>query len=215
MRVQDKRSCDAFVENAVSRGGMVGGTFFAFTALAIWTISLRIADISCRLYRFIGHWPVAKDSDFAQPKPIRSPKTPDFAFLSIPPGSSVTYRRGIPIAPPARVIFITAFNTFAGFSASVWLPWPWASNPTQSTAASTSGTARISPICSGSEPSSRKSIVSHPKECACASLSGFISPTTTTDASNRWQQAVHARPTGPAPATQTVVPGPSPAVTAP
>ena len=63
---------------------------WTLTALAIWILSYRIACINWRLYRITGHWPVAKVCDFAQPKPMRIPSTPVFAFSSTPPGSSVT-----------------------------------------------------------------------------------------------------------------------------
>lgn len=43
----------------------------------------------------------------------------------------------------------------------------------------------------------------------------FRSPTMTTAAPRRWHDSAHASPTGPAPATYTVDPGPTPAVTAP
>ena len=49
--------------------------------------------------------------------------------------------------PPARVTVITELSTVAGAS---WPAWPCAeaSNPTASTAQSTSGTPRIAAICS-------------------------------------------------------------------
>src|SRR5213076_785523 len=59
------------------------------------------------------------------------------------------------------------------------------------------------------------STVSHPNERACSSRSGMRSPTITTAAPSNWAEYAAARPTGPAPATYTVEPGPTPAVTAP
>ena len=50
-----------------------------------------------------GHWPVANVCDFAQPRPMRMPSTPVLASSSTPPGSSVTYSPGMPMRPPARV----------------------------------------------------------------------------------------------------------------
>ena len=47
----------------------------------------------------------------------------------------------------------------------------------------------------------RRSMVSQPKLLACASRSGIMSPTITTAAPSRWQEAAQAKPTGPAPAT--------------
>ena len=62
----------------------------AFTALAICTLSCRIAIISCRLYFITGHWPVVNDSDFAQPSPSRIDSEPSLAASSTAPGSPVT-----------------------------------------------------------------------------------------------------------------------------
>src|SRR5260370_32447551 len=59
------------------------------------------------------------------------------------------------------------------------------------------------------------SIVWQPKDRACLSRSGFRSETITAAAPSKWQAAAQAKPTGPAPATNTFVPGPTPAETAP
>src|ERR1039458_10838456 len=59
------------------------------------------------------------------------------------------------------------------------------------------------------------STVSQPKLRAWARRSGTRSPTITTAAPSKWQDAAQARPTGPAPATYTTDPGPTPALTAP
>lgn len=56
---------------------------------------------------------------------------------------------------------------------------------------------------------------SQPNDFACARRSGIMSPTMTHAAPRRWQEAAHASPTGPAPATYTVDPGRTPAVYAP
>ena len=54
-----------------------------------------------------------------------------------------------------------------------------------------------------------------PEARACASRSGFKSPTMTTEAPRRCAEYAAASPTGPAPATYTVEPVVTPAVTAP
>src|SRR5205085_11253473 len=59
------------------------------------------------------------------------------------------------------------------------------------------------------------SMVSHPKLFACARRSGFRSPTMTAAAPRNCAEAAQARPTGPPPATYTVEPEVTPAVTAP
>src|SRR5216684_4602441 len=102
------------------------------------------------------------------------------------------------IAPPARVTVITELSTVAGRSTLASCPCPRASNPTQSTAESTSGTPRICAIWSPREASLLRSIVSQPKLFACASRSGIMSPTITTAAPSRWQDAAQAAPAGPA-----------------
>ena len=61
------------------------------------------------------------------------------------------------------------------------MPWPRASNPTASTAASTSGTPRICSIWSFGSPL-EMSTVSQPKLFACFRRSGIMSPTMTTAA---------------------------------
>src|SRR5450759_3110428 len=76
----------------------------ALTFLAICTLSCRIACISPWWYFMTGHWPVVNDSDLAQPRPSRIDRAPIFALSSTPPGSPVTYRPGMPRAPPAAVI---------------------------------------------------------------------------------------------------------------
>ena len=55
--------------------------------------------------------------------------------------------------------------------------------------------------------------VSQPNRRAWASLSSLRSPTMTTAAPNNLAEAAAARPTGPAPATYTVDPTPTPALT--
>ncbi len=76
-----------------------------------------------------------------------------------------------------------------------------ASNPTQSTAQSTSGTPRMDSICSARVADWLRSTVSHPKLRACARRSGIMSPTITTAAPNSRHASAQANPTGPAPAT--------------
>src|ERR1700753_1029003 len=63
-----------------------------------------------------GHWPVVKDSDLAQPVPSDNDSEPTLAASSMPPGSPVTYRPGMPTAPPAAVTSISEFSTVAGAS---------------------------------------------------------------------------------------------------
>src|ERR1039458_1856641 len=116
---------------------------------------------------------------------------------------------------PACVTDMTEFRTVAGRSTTASLPWPRASKPTQSTAHSTSGIPTICSICSASMASFRRSTTSQPKLFACANRSGIMSPTITHAAPSNWQQAAQASPTGPAPATYTMEPGPTPAETAP
>src|SRR6202012_3191728 len=100
-----------------------------------------------------GHWPVVNESDLAQPVPSDSDSEPILAASSMPPGSPVTYRPGMPIAPPAAVTSISEFSTVAGASCASALPCPRASKPTASTAASTSGTPRICSSWSLGSPS--------------------------------------------------------------
>ena len=102
-----------------------------------------------------------------------------------------------------------SFKTCAGTSSLDSEPEPRASKPTQSIAPSTqpSECGRICAMWSLTEPSWRRSIVSQPKERACARRSGIMSPTMTHAAPRRWHDAAAARPTGPAPATYTVAPG--------
>jgi hypothetical protein len=171
----------------------------ALTALAIWILSCRIAIISCRLYFITGHCPVVKDSDFAHPVPRLIDRDPFFAASSTAPGSPVTYRPGMPSAPPAAVMSIRELSTVAGASWEASLPCPRASKPTASTPQSTSGTPRICSICSAGEPF-ETSTVSQPKLRAWASRCSFMSPTITTAAPSRCAEAAAARPTGPAPA---------------
>ena len=102
--------------------------------------------MSWRLYFITGHWPVCSEWLLAQPRPMRMPSMPVLALCSFAPGSSVTYRPGMPSAPPARVTSMIAFRTVAGCSCLASLPWPWASKPTQSTAESTSGTPTIAAV---------------------------------------------------------------------
>src|SRR4029453_18545978 len=84
-------------------------------------------------------WRVGKEWDLAQPSPIRIDSDPTLAGSSTAPGSPVTYSPGMPSRPAARVMSMIEVHTVAG--ASPWepsVPWPRASKPTQSTAASTS-----------------------------------------------------------------------------
>src|ERR1700684_1131593 len=94
----------------------------ALTALAISTLSCRIAIMSCRLYCITGHWPVVKDSDLAHPVPRPSDSEPTLPASSTAPGSPVTYRPGIPIAPPAAVTSMQELNT--GVGAVSWAACP-------------------------------------------------------------------------------------------
>src|SRR5258708_549240 len=75
-----------------------------------------------------------------RPPAIRGP-----APGGTPPRSPVTYRPGMPSPAPARATVIMSFSTVAGASPAP-APCPFASNPTQSTAASTSGSPRICSI---------------------------------------------------------------------
>ena len=88
----------------------------AFTASPMCTLSARIAFIRPRWYCITGHWPVVKACDLAQPRPSRIDSEPIFAASSTAPGSPVTYRPGMPSAPPAAVISISEFSTVAGAS---------------------------------------------------------------------------------------------------
>ncbi|MOA22440.1 hypothetical protein D3C78_1429960 [compost metagenome] len=178
--------------------------------------SHMIACISWRLYFMVGVWPVWKLWDLAQPRPKRMFRLPCLAALLTAPGSSVTYRPGIPILPATRTTPISALSTSAGASccAPSW-PWPRASKPTASTAQSTSGSPSRLAICSCSGVSWVRSAISKPWALACARRSGLTSPTITTAAPSRRAEAAAASPTGPAPAIYTVLPGPTPAVTAP
>ena len=106
---------------------------------------------------------------------------------------------------------MTSLSTVAGASPAP-APCPRASNPTQSTAASTSGSPIICSIWSAIEASLVRSTVSQPKLAACLSRSAFMSPTMTTDAPSSCAEYAQARPTGPAPATYTVDPVVTPAV---
>ena len=163
-----------------------------------------------------GVWPVKKLCDLAQPRPRRTDRLPCLAAASVAPGSSVTYRPGMPILPATRVTSISEFSTVAGASSCEPLcPWPRASKPTQSMAQSTSGSPRMAAICSPSEVSSDKSTVSKPTARACCRRAGLTSPTIVTAAPSKRAEAAAAMPTGPAPATYTVAPGTTPAVTAP
>ena len=85
---------------------------------------------------------MVNDSDLAQPTPMAIDSEPSLAASSTAPGSPVTYRPGMPSLPAARVTPISEFSTVAGASPAP-SPWPRASKPTQSTAASTSGSPRI------------------------------------------------------------------------
>ncbi|MNJ55868.1 hypothetical protein D3C77_513870 [compost metagenome] len=178
--------------------------------------SHMIACISWRLYFITGVCPVWKLCDLAQPRPKRMLRLPIFAAASTAPGSSVTYRPGIPILPATRTTPINELSTVAGASclAPAW-PWPRASKPTASTAQSTSGSPSRLAICSCSGVSWDRSAISKPWALAWARRTGLTSPTITTAAPSRRAEAAAARPTGPAPAMYTELPGPTPAVTAP
>ena len=121
----------------------------------------------------------------------------------------------MPMAPPARVIVISALRTVAGASSVCWVPCPRASKPTASIDASTSGTPRICSMSSSSLSLFVKSTGSNPTDFACARRSGFMSPISTTAAPRICADAAAARPTGPAPAMYTVEPTPTSALTAP
>ncbi len=104
--------------------------------------------ISWRLYRMTGHCPVVKTCDLAQPSPMRMLRLPLLAASSTPPGSSVTYRPGIPIAPAGAGELhqrVEYRRRRLGPAAS---PWPRASKPTQSTAAVDLRLADYLSICS-------------------------------------------------------------------
>ncbi|MCY1177625.1 hypothetical protein D9M73_179410 [compost metagenome] len=122
----------------------------------------------------------------------------------------------MPILPATRTTPINELRTVAGASCftPAW-PWPRASKPTASMAQSTSGSPSSAAICSCSGVSRDRSAISKPWALACARRTVLTSPTITTAAPNRRAEAAAARPTGPAPAIYTVLPGPTPAVTAP
>src|SRR5919204_86225 len=143
-----------------------------------------------------GHWPVVNECDFAHPRPSRIDRLPTFAASSMPPGSPVTYSPGMPSWPPARVTSMIELSTVAGASWSASFPWPRASKPTASTAASTSGTPRICSICCGSGVSLVRSTVSHPKLSACFRRSLIMSPTITTAAPRNCAECAAASPAG-------------------
>src|SRR6266511_2280038 len=172
--------------------------------------------MSCRLYFMTGHWPVVNECDLAQPRPMRMDSEPTLAGSSTAPGSPVTYRPGMPSFPAERVMSMIELSTVAGASpCEPSRPWPLASKPTQSTAASTSGTPRSCSIAPLTSSVSDRLMVSQPKLAAWASRSALTSPTITTAAPSRWQEVAQASPTGPAPATYTVEPVVTPAVKAP
>src|SRR6266851_241048 len=155
---------------------------------------------------------IVKEWDLAHPSPRRIVRFPRFAASSLAPGSSVTYRPGMPIAPAARVASISWLSTTAGSS---FPPCPLASKPTQSTAQSTSGTRKIFSSCSLMEPLCERSIVSQPNEWACSSRARLKSATITTAAPSRNAADAVASPTGPAPEIRTVEPVVTPALTHP
>ena len=106
----------------------------------------------------------------------------------------------MPSEAPAREIVMMSLSTVAGASPAP-APWPRASKPTASTAASTSGSPTICSIMSASSLPELRSTVSQPKLAAWASRSAFMSPTMTTEAPSSCAEYAAARPTGPAPAT--------------
>ena len=166
------------------------------------SLSQRIACMSCRLYFKTGVWPVWRAWDFAQPRPRRRLRLPCLSARSFAPGSSVTYRPGMPIAPAARVISIRLLSTTAGASTTLpFAPCAFASKPTQSIAQSTSATPRTSATISPSRSCLVRSIGSKPTFLAWASRSWFMSPISTAAAPRMRADAAAARPTGPAPAT--------------
>ena len=171
----------------------------AFTASAMWARSCRIDIISPRWYFITGHCPVTSEWLLAHPRPRRTFRVPVLASASAAPGSPVTYRPGMPSAPPARVTDMIEFSTAAG--ASPPPPWALASKPTASTAQSTSLTPSTSAIWSSRVASWLMSTVSQPKERACPRRSALRSPTMTTAAPSSCAEYAAASPTGPAPAT--------------
>jgi hypothetical protein len=102
-------------------------------------------------------------------------------------------------------------STAAGCSPAS-APCPDASKPTASTAQSTSLMPRISATWSSNVASREMSMVSQPNERACSRRCGLRSPTMTTAAPRSCAEWAAASPTGPAPATYTVDPVPTPAV---
>ena len=74
-----------------------------------------MACISWRLYFITGHWPV-EVMRLGPAQADADAQIAGLAFSSTPPGSSVTYRPGMPMAPPARVTSISEFSTVAGRS---------------------------------------------------------------------------------------------------
>src|ERR1700752_4810485 len=129
---------------------------------------------------------------------MRSFSMPFLASSFTPPGSSTTYRPGIPRPPATNVISISSFSTAAG-AASPLAPCPLASKPTASIAASTTGSPRISAICSPSLSCFEISTVSKPTFFACASLSAWRSPMMITAAPKICALAAAASPPAPAP----------------
>jgi hypothetical protein len=130
---------------------------------------------------------VVKDCDLAQPRPIRIDSEPILAGSSTAPGSPVTYKPGMPSFPAGRVMSMIELSAVAGASAcEPSAPWPLASKPTQSTAASTSPEPPSS-CCSAPRRSSvcDRSTVSQPKLRAWAKRCVFMSPTITTAAPSR------------------------------
>src|SRR6185437_15774684 len=128
-------------------------------------------------------------------RPMRIDNDPSLAASSAAPGSPVTYRPGMPSLPAARVTSMIELSTVAGASWPESEPWPRASKPTASTAASTSGTPRICSIWSFGSPVDT-STVSQPMARALASRSSFRSPTMTTAAPSSCADTAAARPTG-------------------
>src|SRR5699024_8729543 len=97
--------------------------------------------------------------------PAQSQPDPDLADLGVlvhTAGVTGDVQAGDAKPAPTRVTFMMSFSTVAGAS-SAPSPCPRASNPTASTAASTSGSPTISAIMSGRSAPLERFTVSHPK----------------------------------------------------
>ena len=129
-----------------------------------------------------GHWPVVKDSDFAQPVPRRMRQRAVLAASSTAPGSPVTYRPGMPSAPAGGGdVHQRIEHGGRRLLRRRPCPWPRASKPTRRRRQSTSGTPRICSIWSAGSP--LRHVDGFAAEArAWASRSSFRSPTITTAA---------------------------------